>query len=92
MPDSRLDLRRDERILRPNQMDAALASAFHRALLQCQGPAHVRIMNASRNARGTITAITNQNAMVEIFLFYRAINIKTAQSADKGIIDVKGNK
>jgi hypothetical protein len=51
-------------------MDEEIASAVNRALFQQQAPAHVRIMNARRNARGTIPAITHQNAMAEMALLY----------------------
>jgi hypothetical protein len=49
-------------------------------------------MNARRNARGTITATTHQNATAEMALLYRDIIIKAARSVDKGIIDVEGNE
>jgi len=92
MADRRLVLRTDKSIPRPNKMDEEIASAVNRALFQQQAPAHVRIMNASRNARGRITTITQQNAMAEMALLYRDIIIKAARSVDKGIIDVEGNE
>jgi len=49
-------------------MDEEITSAVNRALFQQLAPAHVRIMNARRNARGTITAITHQNATTEMAL------------------------
>jgi len=73
-------------------MDEEIASAVDRALLQQQAPAHVRIMNARRNAKGTITPITHQNATAEMALLYRAIIIKAARSVVKGIINVEGNE
>jgi len=49
-------------------------------------------MNAKRNGKGTITAITHPNATAEMALQYRDIIIKAARSVDKGIIDLEGNK
>jgi len=92
MADRRLVLRRDESIPRPNMMDEEIVSAVNRALFQQQPPAHVQIMNARRNARGTIPAITHQNATAEMALLSRVIIIKTARTFGKGIIDVEGNE
>jgi len=92
MADRRLILSGDESIPLPRKMDKELTSAVNRALFQQQTPAHVRIMNARRNAKGTITAITHQNASAEMALLYRDISIKAARSVAKGIIDMEGNK
>jgi len=46
----------------PNEMDQEIAFAINRALFHQKAPAHIAIMNAKRNARGTITAVTHQNA------------------------------
>jgi len=75
MADRRLILGRDESIPLPRKMDEEIASAVNRALFQQQAPAHVRIMNARRNANGTITAITHQNPPAEMALLYRDIII-----------------
>jgi len=92
MADRRLILRRDKSIPLPRKMDEEIASAVNRALFEQQAPAHVRIMNVRRNPKGTITAITHQNATAEMALLYRDIMIKAARSVDKGIIDVEGNE
>jgi len=92
MADRQLILRRDESIPLPRKMDEEIASAVNRALFQQQAPAHVRIMNARRNAKGTITAITHQNSTAELALLYQDIIIMAARSVDKGIIDVEGNE
>jgi len=93
MADRRLILRRDESIPLPEKMDEEIASAVNRALCQQLALAHGRIMNARRNAKGTIiTAITHQNATAEIALRYRDMIIMAARSVDKGIIDVQGNE
>ena len=65
---------------------------MNRALVQRQAPAHVRIMNARRNAKRTLTSIKHQNATAEMALLYRHIIIKAGRSVDKGIIDVEGYK
>ena len=92
MADRRLMLRRDESIPLPRKIDEEIASAVDRALFQQQEPAHIQIMNARRNAKGTITAITHQNATAEMALLYEDIIIKAPRSVDKGIIDVEGNE
>jgi len=74
------------------QSAAEMTSAVNRELFQQQAPAHVRIMNARRNAKGTITAMMHQNTTTEVALLYRDMIIKAARSVDKGIIDVEGNE
>jgi hypothetical protein len=91
MADSRLVLRMEESIPRPIKMDEEIASAVNRALFQQQAPAHVRIMNTRCNARGTITAITHQNATAEMALLYGDIVMKAARSVNEGILNVEGN-
>jgi len=92
MADRRLILRRDDIIPVPQKMDEEIASAVNRALFKQQAPAHVWIMNARRNAKGTTTAIMHQNATAEMALLYRDIIIKAARSVEKVIIDVEGNE
>jgi len=70
MADGRLMLKRDESVPLPNKIDQEIASAINRALFHQQAPAHIGIMNARRNAKGTITAITHQNATVEMAMRY----------------------
>jgi hypothetical protein len=71
-------------------MDKEIALAVNRSLFQLQAPAHVQIVNARRNARSTMTSITDQNATGEMALLYRDIIIKATRSVDKEIIDVEG--
>jgi len=71
MADRRLILRRDESVPLPNKMVQEIASAINRALFHQQAPAHNRIMNARRNAKGAITAITHQNPTAEMAKWYR---------------------
>jgi len=92
MADRRLISERDESIPAPRKMDEDIASAVNPALFQQQAPAHGQVMNARRNEKGTITAITNPNATEEMALLYRDIIIKAARSVDKGIINMEGNK
>jgi hypothetical protein len=73
-------------------MDEEIASAVNTALCQQQAPAHIQIMNARRNAKGTITAITHPNATAKMALLYRDMTIKAARCVEKGIIDVEGNE
>jgi len=73
-------------------MDHEIASAINRALTQPRAPAHIRIMNAKRNAKGAITAITHPNATAEMALQYRDIIITAARTVDKGVVDVEENE
>jgi len=91
MADRHLILRRDESVPLPNKMDQEIASLINRALFHQQAPAHIRIVNAGRNAKGTITGITHQNGPAEMAMKYSNIIITAARTVDKGVVDVKGN-
>jgi len=82
----------DETVPPPNKMDQEIASAINRALFHQQAPAHIRIMNARRNAKGAITSITRQNATVAVALRYRDIIITPMRTVDKAVVDVEENK
>jgi len=82
----------DETVPPPNKMDQEIASAINRALFHQQAPAHIRIMNARRNAKGAITSITRQNATVAMALRYRDIIITPVRTVDKAVVDVEENK
>jgi hypothetical protein len=60
MAETRLILRRDEGVPLPNKIDQEVASAINRAVFHQKAPAHIRIMNAKRNAKGAFTAISDQ--------------------------------
>jgi len=84
-----LILRRDKRVPPPNKMDRQIASAINRAVFHLQTPAHIRILEMRRNAKGTITRFTNQNATAEMALQYRDIIITTARTVEKAVVDVE---
>jgi len=92
MAERRLILRRDESVPLPNTMDQEIASAINRALSHPKAPAHIRIMNAKRNAKGAITEITHPNGTAEMALHYRDIIITAARMVDKGVVDVEENE
>ena len=73
-------------------MDQEIASAINRALFHQKAPAHIRIMNAKRNAKGAITAITHPNATADIALQNRDIIINAARTVDKGVVDLEENE
>jgi hypothetical protein len=73
-------------------MDQEIASAINRALFHQQVPAHIRIMNARRNAKGAIMAITDQNATAEMAMRYRDAIIMAARTVDRGVGDVEENE
>jgi hypothetical protein len=88
MADRRLILRSDEILPLPNMMDQEIASVINTALFHHQAPAHIRIINARRNAKGTIRAIMHQNASAEMVMQYRNIIITAARTVDRGVLDV----
>lgn len=73
-------------------MDQEIASAITSELFHHQDPAHIRIMNTRRNAKGVITAITHQNATAEIALRYLDIIITATRTVDKVVVDVEENE
>jgi len=90
--DRRLILRRDESVPLPNEMDQEIASPISRALFHQQAPAHIGIMNARRNVKGAITAITHQNATAEVAMRYREVIITAAKTVDRAVVDVEENE
>ena len=92
MAERRLILRRHERVPLSNKMDQEIASAINRTLFHKKAPAHVRIMNAKRNAKGAITAITHPNPTAEIAMVYRDIIITVVGTVDRGVVDVEENE
>jgi hypothetical protein len=77
---------------RSNAMDLEIASAITRALFHQNAPAHIRIMNARRNAKSAITAMTHPNATAEMAVQYRNIIITAVRTFDKGVVDVEQNQ
>jgi len=84
--------RRDQSVPLCNKMDQEITSAINRALFHQKAMAHIRIMNAKRNVKGAITAITHPNATAQMALQYRDIIITAARTADKGVVDVEENE
>jgi hypothetical protein len=76
----------------PNKMDQEIASAIHRALLHQQALAHIRIMNARRNAKGAVRAITHQTVTAEMAMRYRDVIITAARTMNRGVVDVTENE
>jgi len=70
-------------------MEQEIASAINRALFQQKAPAHIQIMKANMNARGTFTAITQQNVTSAMALIYRDVIITAARTVDKGVFNVE---
>jgi hypothetical protein len=64
----RLTLINDKSVPLSNKMDEEILSAINSALFQQKAPAHIGIINAKRNAKGVITAITHLNATAEMAL------------------------
>jgi len=92
MAERRLISRRDKSVPLSNNMDQEIASAINRALFHQKAPAHIRIMNAKRNAKGAITAITHPNETAEMALQYRDIIITAVRTVNKGVVDVEENE
>jgi len=89
MAETHLILRRDKSVPLPNKMDREIASAINRALFHQQA---IRILNARRYAKGTITAIMHQSATAEMALGYHHIIKTAAGTVDKGVVDVEENE
>jgi hypothetical protein len=69
-------------------MNQEIVSAINRALFDQLAPAHIRLMKGRRNAKGAITAITDQNTTAEMALQYRNLMITAAMTVNQGVIDV----
>jgi len=92
MAERRLILRRDDKVPLFNKMDQEIASAINRALFHQKAPAHIRIMNAKRNSKGAITAMTDPNVTAEMALQGSDIIITAARTVDKRVVDVEENE
>jgi hypothetical protein len=92
MEERRLILRRDECEPLSNKMDQEIASAINRELFHQKAPAHNRIMNAKRNAKGAITAITHPNTTPGMAMQYRDVIITAVRTVDRGVVDVEENE
>jgi len=75
-----------------NKINQGIVSAINRALFHQQAPAPNEIMNARRNAKVAITAITKQDATAEMALPYCDIILTAGGTVDKGVIDVEENE
>ena len=76
----------------PNKMDQEIASPINRALFHQEALAHMRIINAKRNARESITAITHQNVTAAMALIYRDVISTAAHTVDTGVINIQENE
>jgi hypothetical protein len=92
MAERRLILMRGEGAPLPNTMEHEISSAINRAHFHQKAPAHILIMNVKRNAMGTITAITHQQAPTAMALIYRDVIITASRTVNKGEIDIEDNE
>jgi len=72
-------------------MDQEVASSIQREHFQQQAPAHIRIINARRNAKGAIMAITHQNATAARTVQHCDNSITVVSNVDKVVVDVEEN-
>jgi hypothetical protein len=91
MVERRQILRREGTVMLLNEMDDEITSAIARPLFHQKAPAHIRIMNAKRNAQGAINAITHPNATAEMAVQSSDISITAARTINKGLVDVEEN-
>jgi hypothetical protein len=75
-----------------NMMDQDIESAINRALFHLPALAHIWMMNTTRNAKCTITAITHRNITAEMALHNCGIITHPARTVDTGVVDVKENE
>jgi len=73
-------------------MHPEITSALNHELFQQKALAQIQIISVKRNAKGAITAITDQNATEAVEVAFRKVIINPAWTVDKGVIDVEGNK
>jgi len=73
-------------------MDHKIVSAINRALFHQKAQAHVRILTTKRNAKGTITPITQPNATAEMAVRYRDTVFTPATNLDQVEVDVEKNE
>jgi len=92
MAERRLILRRNKSVLFSNKMDQEIVSAINSALFHQKAPAHIRIMNAKRNAKGTIAALTHPNTTTEMALQYHVSILTKARMVDIAVVDVAENE
>jgi hypothetical protein len=85
-------LTKDEGVSLLNQMDQEIALAINRALFHQKSPAHIWIMNAKRNTRSIITAITHPDRRAVMALVYGGIIITTTCTVDIKVIDIEENQ
>jgi len=91
MAERRLILRRAKGVLLANKMDLEIALVIIRERLHQNTPAHVWIMKAKWNARGTIIAITQQTATAAMALIDRDVIINAVSTLNKEVIEVEEN-
>jgi hypothetical protein len=82
-------LRRDESVPLPNMMDKEIPCAINRALWHQQAPAHIRIMNGRRNAKGAIPAIAHLNLTGEMTMRYPILLFMAERTVDRAVMDVE---
>jgi len=70
-------------------MDQEIASAIIRVLFHQKAPAHIRIINAKRNAKGAISAIMHPSTTPEMDLPCHNIIITAARTVHNGVVDVE---
>jgi len=92
MADRCLKVRSDKNLLLSNKMVQEIVTAINRALMHQKAPAHGRIMNAKRNAKGMIIAIMHQTTTAEMALQYHHIMITAARMVDQEVVDVDENE
>lgn len=84
-----LILTRDEWVPLHNQISREIVWAINTPHLHQNAPAHIRIINARRNAKGAITPLMHQIAIVEMVPGYCAMIIAARRTVDKGVIDIE---
>jgi hypothetical protein len=70
-------------------MDQEIASWINSVLLHQKAPAHIKIMNAKKNATGAMTELRHPNATAEMPVHYHDMIRTTARTVDKLVVDVE---
>ena len=73
-------------------MDQEIASVINTAHFHQQAPTYNRIMNARRNVKGAITAMTHQNTTAAMAMRYCDVIIMAARTLHRGVMNVEENE
>jgi hypothetical protein len=90
--DRHLIISRGDNVPLPNKKDQEIESAINRALFHHQALGHIRMMNAKRDFKGAMMAITHLNRSAGTACWNRDIIVTPVRSIDYGVVCVEHNE